>query len=183
MRAAQLTNELVAAGYNRKVLQEVLAVQTVTLKVKRLPNCRDLPRYATPGSAGMDLTAAIEGKVTLEPGKRFAMPTGIMLEIPPGYEGQVRPRSGLAAKAGISLTNCVGTVDSDYRGEVKVLLINHGDQAYTFEPGERIAQLLITPVPRVELIEVEELADSAERGEGGFGSTGRGTLTAAASKN
>lgn len=156
-------------------------MHTVTLKVKRLPNCRDLPRYATPGSAGMDLTAAIDTKYRLEPGKRFAMPTGIIVEIPPGYEGQLRPRSGLAAKAGISLTNCVGTIDSDYRGEVKVLLINHGEETYTFEPGERVAQLLVTPVPRVEIVEVEEVSETAERGEGGFGSTGRGLLAASKS--
>lgn len=152
----------------------------VTLKVKRLPHCRDLPRYATPGAAGMDLTAAIGEKLTLEPGKRVGIPTGLVLEIPVGYEGQVRPRSGLAAKAGISLTNCVGTIDSDYRGEVVVLAINHGETAYTFEPGERIAQLLITPVPRVEVVEVEEI-NSSERGEGGFGSTGRQMLSAPAS--
>lgn len=152
-------------------------VDKVTLKVKRLPHCKDLPRYATPGSAGMDLTAAIEKPYTLEAGQRFAMPTGIIVEIPQYYEGQVRPRSGLAFKAGISLTNCVGTIDSDYRGEVKVLLINHGQAAYTFEPGERIAQLLVTPVPVVDIVEVDELSDSAERGAGGFGSTGRSVLT------
>ena len=151
----------------------------VKLKVKRLPHCRDLPKYATSGSAGMDLTAAIEAPLTLQPGTRTGIPTGLVIEIPPGYEGQVRPRSGLAAKAGISLTNCVGTIDSDYRGEVCVLLINHGQDAYTFEPGERIAQLLITPVPYVEILEVEELSKPAERGEGGFGSTGRTTLTQA----
>ncbi len=151
----------------------------VTLRVKRLPHCRELPRYATPGSAGLDLTAALDGNYTLEPGRRFAMPTGIICEIPPGYEGQVRPRSGLAAKAGISLTNCVGTIDSDYRGEVKVLLINHGDVPYTFEPGERIAQLLITPVPQVEVIEIDDVSETVERGSGGFGSTGRGILNSA----
>ncbi|MBX9687996.1 MAG: dUTP diphosphatase [Candidatus Obscuribacterales bacterium] len=153
-------------------------VEHVSLKVKRLPHCKDLPRYATPGSAGMDLTAAIEEPYTLEAGKRYAMPTGLIVEIPPNYEGQVRPRSGLAFKAGISLTNCVGTIDSDYRGEVKVLLINHGETAYTFEPGERIAQLLVTPVPIVEIQEVDELNESEERGAGGFGSTGRGVLAA-----
>lgn len=156
--------------------------EKVTVKVKRLPHCKDLPRYATPGSAGMDLTAAIDAPFTLEPGKRYAMPTGIILEIPPHYEGQVRPRSGLAFKAGISLTNCVGTIDSDYRGEVKVLLINHGESAYTFEPGERIAQLLVTPVPVIDLVECEELSDTQERGAGGFGSTGRIELSAAANK-
>lgn len=152
-------------------------VDNVTLKVKRLPHCKDLPRYATPGSAGMDLTAAIEKPFILEAGQRYAMPTGIIVEIPEHYEGQVRPRSGLAFKAGISLTNCVGTIDSDYRGEVKVLLINHGNAAYTFEPGERIAQLLVTPVPVVNIVEVEDLSESAERGAGGFGSTGRAALT------
>ena len=149
----------------------------VTLKVKRLPHCKDLPRYATPGSAGMDLTAAIDKPLTLEAGKRVGVPTGIVLEIPPGYEGQMRPRSGLAAKAGIALSNCVGTIDSDYRGEVVALLINHGEEAYTFQPGERICQLLITPVPRVEIVEVEE-TNQSERGECGFGSTGRQMLGA-----
>ncbi len=153
-------------------------MEPVTLKVKRLAHARDLPRYATPGAAGMDLTAAIERPLTLNAGKRIAIPTGLVLEIPAGYEGQVRPRSGLAAKAGISLTNCVGTIDSDYRGEVCVLAINHGEQAYTFEPGERIAQLLLMPVPRVEIVEVEDTNES-ERGAGGFGSTGRTTIGAA----
>jgi dUTP pyrophosphatase len=144
-------------------------MDVIKLKVKRLPHCRDLPRYATPGSAGMDLTAAIDKPLTLEAGKRIGVPTGIIIEIPVGYEGQVRPRSGLAAKFGLSLTNCVGTIDSDYRGEVVALIINHGDEPYTFEPGERIAQLLITPVPRVEVIEVDEVSDTKERGAGGFG--------------
>jgi dUTP pyrophosphatase len=152
-------------------------MDVIKLKVKRLPHCRDLPRYATPGSAGMDLTAAIDKPLTLEAGKRIGVPTGIIIEIPVGYEGQVRPRSGLAAKFGLSLTNCVGTIDSDYRGEVVALIINHGDEPYTFEPGERIAQLLITPVPRVEVIEVDEVSDTKERGAGGFGSTGKSMLT------
>lgn len=151
----------------------------LTLKVKRLPNCRNLPQYATPGSAAMDLTAGIDTPYTLEPGKRHAIPTGIIIEIPVGFEGQVRPRSGLAAKAGISLTNCVGTIDSDYRGEVAVLLINHGENPYTIEPGERIAQLLLSPVPPVEVVEVTELSSGGERGAGGFGSTGRKELSSA----
>lgn len=129
----------------------------------------------------MDLFAAIDKAVTIEPGKRASVPTGIILEIPAGYEGQVRPRSGLAAKAGLSLTNCVGTIDSDYRGEVAVLLINHGDKLYSIEPGERVAQLLITPVPRVELVETEELSATEERGTGGFGSTGRTELVSTVS--
>ncbi|MFA6209984.1 MAG: dUTP diphosphatase [Candidatus Obscuribacterales bacterium] len=148
-------------------------VGKVTLKVKRLPHCKAMPKYATSGSAGLDLTNALAEAVTLQPGERCRIPIGIIVEIPPGYEGQVRPRSGLADKAGISLTNCVGTIDSDYRGEVQVLVVNHGQKPYTFEPGERIAQLLVTPVPEVEVVEVEELSDSAERGAGGFGSTGR----------
>ena len=151
-------------------------VEPVILKVKRLPHGRDLPRYATSGSAGMDLTAAIDEPYTLAAGERYAMPTGIIIEVPPHYEGQLRARSGLAFKAGITLTNGVGTIDSDYRGEVKVLLINHGQTAYTFEPGERIAQLLVLPVPQVQVVEVDELTDSCERGAGGFGSTGRSQL-------
>lgn len=156
-------------------------MEPIKLRVKRLAHCKDLPRYATPGAAGMDLTAAIEKRMVLEAGKRVGIPTGIIVEIPPGYEGQVRPRSGLAARAGISLTNCVGTIDSDYRGEVVVLAINHGDESYTFEPGERIAQLLLMPVPPVEIVEVDEI-NSSERGEGGFGSTGRTMLGASAAK-
>lgn len=149
------------------------AREEVLLKIKKLPHCVSLPSYATAGSAGMDLTAAIKEPITLPSGSRRRIPCGISLEIPQGYEGQVRPRSGLADKAGISLTNCVGTIDSDYRGEVQVLIINHGENAYTFEPGERIAQLVIMPVPMVKVEVVDELAESKERGEGGFGSTGK----------
>jgi dUTP pyrophosphatase len=130
----------------------------------------------------MDLTAAISEPLVLEGGKRTRIPTGIIVQIPEGYEGQVRPRSGLADKAGISLTNCVGTIDSDYRGEVLVLVINHSDVPYTFEPGERIAQMLITPVPKVEIVEVDEVDDGNERGAGGFGSTGKTLLTSERSK-
>ncbi len=148
-------------------------MEKIVLKVKRLAHCRALPKYATSGSAGMDLTAAIEEPFTLESRKHGRIPTGIIVEIPPGYEGQVRPRSGLAARAAISLTNCVGTIDSDYRGEIILLVINHGEQAYSFEPGERVAQLIITPVPQVELIEVDEVDAGGQRGIAGFGSTGR----------
>jgi len=153
---------------------------SLTLRVKRLPHCHDLPRYATDGAAGLDLTAAIAEPLTLEPGMRAGIPTGLILEIPQGYEGQVRPRSGLAARAGISLTNCVGTIDSDYRGEVVVLAINHGQERYSFKPGERIAQLVIMPVPRVEVVEVtdDDELRATERGAGGFGSTGREALAA-----
>ncbi len=156
-------------------------MEVIQLKVKRLAHCRDLPRYATSGSAGLDLTAAISEQLTLDPGRRTAIPTGIVLEIPAGYEGQIRPRSGLAAKAGVTLTNCVGTVDSDYRGEVKVLVINLGQLPYRFEPGERIAQLVVMPVPQVEVIECAELSLPDQRGAGGFGSTGRLAFATAAS--
>ena len=148
-------------------------INTVQIKIKRLPHCYALPKCATTGAAGMDLTAAISQPLTLDPGQRTGIPAGIILEIPPGYEGQVRARSGLAARAGLALTNGVGTIDSDYRGEVIVLIVNLGDKPYTFEPGERIAQLLITPVPQVEIVEVDNLSESTHRGAGGFGSTGR----------
>jgi dUTP pyrophosphatase len=114
--------------------------------------------------------------LTLPGGKRTRIPTGIIVEIPQDYEGQVRPRSGLADRAGISLTNCVGTIDSDYRGEVIVLVINHSDEPYTFQPQERIAQLVLIAVPKVTLLEIEEVDHNNERGAGGFGSTGRVTL-------
>lgn len=151
--------------------------EVIKLRVKKLPHCKSLPSYATPGSAGLDLSAAISEPVVLKPGERMKMPTGIQVEIPVRHQGQVVPRSGLAAKAGISLTNCVGTIDSDYRGEVMVLLINHSDESYTFEPGERIAQLVVMPIPYVEVEEVDELAPSEIRGAGGFGSTGKGSCT------
>jgi dUTP pyrophosphatase len=146
-------------------------MDTIALKVKRLPHCHAMPAYASQGAAGMDLSAAIDDEVTLEAGARMRIPTGIEIEVPPGFQGQVVPRSGLADRAGISLTNCVGTIDSDYRGEVQVLLINHGSAPYTFKRGERIAQLVLIPIPRVEVLAVEELSQSV-RDRGGFGSTG-----------
>ncbi len=152
-------------------------MEPVTLKIKKLPNCQALPQYATSGSAGLDLTAALTEPLTFAAGARGRVPTGIVVEIPEGFEGQVRPRSGLADKAGLSLTNCVGTIDSDYRGEVIALVINHGDKPYTIEPGERIAQLVIMPVPRVEIVEVEEVSDGNQRGDKGFGSSGRTAWT------
>ena len=130
-----------------------------------------LPAYASHGSAGADVRAFLESPVSLEPGERFLVPTGISLEIPAGYEGQIRPRSGLAAKCGITVLNSPGTIDSDYRGEIKVVLINLGDARYTIEPGARIAQLIIAPVSRVDFVSTDSLASSL-RGEGGFGSTG-----------
>ena len=129
------------------------------------------PAYMTAGAAGMDLASAAPESVTMGPGQRVAVPTGLVLEIPAGYEGQVRPRSGLARKHGVTLTNAPGTIDSDYRGEVVVLLVNLGQEAHTIAPGDRIAQLVIAPVTRVALVEAEALSDT-ERGEGGFGHTG-----------
>lgn len=130
----------------------------------------DLPRYETAGAAGLDLRA--DEPFALAPGERRLVPTGLALEIPPGHEGQVRPRSGLAVRHGIALVNAPGTIDSDYRGEVQVLLVNLGQAPVTFARGERIAQLVIAPVTRAELELVEDLS-ATDRGAGGFGSTGR----------
>lgn len=130
----------------------------------------ELPRYETSGSAGLDLRA--DEPFTLAAGERRLVPTGLAVEIPPGHEGQVRARSGLAVRHGVALVNAPGTIDSDYRGEVKVILVNLGQDAVSFARGDRIAQLVIAPVARVEVELVEDLADS-HRGAGGFGSTGQ----------
>jgi dUTP pyrophosphatase len=141
----------------------------------RLPHGEglQLPAYETPGSAGMDIRAAVpEGQpVSIRPGKRALIPSGFIFEIPPGFEVQVRPRSGLALKNGITCLNTPGTVDSDYRGEVQVLLINHGDERFVVERGMRIAQLVVAPVVQA-VVEERELASMTDRGAGGFGSTG-----------
>ncbi len=130
-----------------------------------------LPSYATSGAAGMDLRAAVTEPVALAPGERKAIPTGIAIALPAGYECQIRPRSGLAIRHGISMVNAPGTVDEDYRGEIHVLLINHGNEPYTIERGSRIGQAVIARYERIEWQEVEALAES-DRGEAGFGSTG-----------
>lgn len=130
-----------------------------------------VPEYASVHASGADLKADIAEPVELPPGERALIPTGVRLQIPEGYEGQVRPRSGLAAKHGLTVLNSPGTIDSDYRGEIKVILYNSGKSAYTIEPSSRIAQLVFAPVVRAEFIQLEELEDS-ERGGGGFGSTG-----------
>jgi len=145
----------------------------VKIKVKRLPHAEGLPlpSYATSHSSGLDLRAAVEKPVRIKPGERVLIPTGLIIEIPEGYEGQVRPRSGLAWKKGLTVLNAPGTIDADYRGEVKVILINLGNEEVVIERGERIAQLVIAPVQRVEVVEVEEVSQT-QRGEGGFGSTG-----------
>jgi dUTP pyrophosphatase len=143
--------------------------------IRRLPAARDLPlpSQASPGSAGLDLRAAVDGELVLRPGERLLVPTGVVLEIPPGWEGQVRPRSGLALRHGLSIVNAPGTIDSDYRGEVGVILINLGDAPCTLKRGDRIAQLVISRVETVEWEETDTLEGSG-RGDGGFGSTGRG---------
>jgi dUTP pyrophosphatase len=130
----------------------------------------ELPRYMSEGAAGMDLRA--DEAVALAPGERRLVPTGIAVAIPPGFEGQVRPRSGLALKLGLGMPNAPGTIDSDYRGEVGVILVNWGSDPVRLERGERIAQLVVAPVTRAELVPVTELPDTS-RGGGGFGSTGR----------
>ena len=143
----------------------------VPVLVKRLPHGEGLalPAYATDGAAGMDVLAAED--VTLEPGARHAVATGLALAIPPGYEIQVRPRSGLALKHGVTVPNTPGTIDSDYRGELKVIMINHGAEDFAIRRGDRVAQLVLAPVTRAGWMEVEHLDETA-RGEGGFGSTG-----------
>ncbi|MGJ3231944.1 MAG: dUTP diphosphatase [Oceanicaulis sp.] len=146
------------------------------LKVKPLAHFEglELPRYETAGAAGMDLRAALPEAepVVLEPGEWRLIPTGLSIALPDGFEAQIRPRSGLAARHAIGCVNAPGTVDSDYRGEIKVNLINHGREPFTIQRGERIAQMVIAPVTRIDWEEVADL-DDTERGGGGFGSTGR----------
>ena len=147
---------------------------TVNVRVRRLPHAEGLPlpTYATTGAAGADLCAAVDAEIVIEPGSRCAVPTGLVVEIPDGFEAQVRPRSGLAFRRGLTIINAPGTVDSDYRGELKVLLVNT-DPTTPFEitRGERIAQLVVQQVEQITFVEVEELPGS-DRGSGGFGSTG-----------
>jgi len=147
----------------------------ITVRVRRVrahPEPLPLPRYESELAAGLDLRADIDGELAVGPLTRVAVPTGLALAVPPGYEAQVRPRSGLALRHGITLLNSPGTVDADYRGEVKVVLINLSQEPFTLRRGERIAQLVVAPVSRATLVELEVL-DTTERGEGGFGSTGR----------
>lgn len=141
--------------------------------VERMPTARDLPlpSYSTEGSAGMDLRAAVTDPVTLKPGARQLIPTGIRIAIPEGYEGQVRARSGLALKRGLGMVNAPGTIDADYRGEIGVILINWSEEPQTVTRGERIAQLVISPIARAEITETDLLSDT-KRGDGGFGHTG-----------
>lgn len=158
-----------------------MTARNLQVAVKRLPHAEGLalPAYATPDSAGLDLQAAISEPVTLQPGERRLVPTGLAIAVPPGFEAQIRPRSGLALKHGVTVLNAPGTVDADYRGEVGVVLINHGDQPFTIHRGERIAQMIVAAYARVAWNEMAELPQT-QRGAGGFGSTGSHALPDAA---
>ena len=143
----------------------------IPLRVRKKDPLVALPRYESPGAAGMDLRAFIGSDIAIPPMGRAKIPTGLFVEVPQGYEAQVRPRSGLAVKWGITVLNAPGTIDSDYRGEVEVILVNLGEDPFTVKNGERIAQMVISPVARAALSEAELLSET-ERGAGGFGSTG-----------
>ena len=154
-------------------MRKRIAMNTVKIDFVREPEAHDLPapQVATPESAGADLRAALPATITIQPGQFVPVSTGLRLRIPSGYEGQIRPRSGLAARHGITCLNTPGTIDADYRGIVKVLLINHGPEPFVINHGDRIAQLIIAPVTRGEFIPVDTL-DDTHRGDGGFGHTG-----------
>lgn len=149
--------------------------ETVEIKIKRISNEFSdvpLPAYATEGSAGMDIRAAVKDELIIEPGKVSLVPTNLSVEIPKGYEIQVRPRSGLAANHFVGILNSPGTIDSDYRGEIKIILMNFGDKPFTIHKGDRIAQLVVSKVYSAKIVEAENL-NSSRRGEGGFGHTGK----------
>ena len=143
----------------------------IKILIKRLSKEISLPKYETAGSSGMDLAANIVDNINVDPGKTAIIPTGLALSVPKGFEVQIRPRSGLAAKQKISVLNTPGTIDSDYRGEIKVILINLGQKSFIVEKGLRIAQMVVCPVVQAQIKEVEDLNET-ERGKGGFGSTG-----------
>jgi len=148
-------------------------LERIEIKVKRVNGNHDiaLPRYESEGSSGMDIRAYVEEPVLLKPGEIRLIPTGLAVSIPPGYEGQIRPRSGLALKHGIGMANSPGTIDSDYRGEIGIIVINWGQDVFTISRGDRIAQMVIAKVYPADIIDVEDL-DSTQRGEGGFGHSG-----------
>jgi dUTP pyrophosphatase len=145
----------------------------VTLRVKRLDGNKDmaLPSYETDGASGLDLRAAVDGELTLHPGEISLVPTGLAISLPLGYEAQIRPRSGLALKHGVGMVNTPGTIDSDYRGEIGLVLINWGKSPFVIKRGDRIAQMVVTRVSRAQVLEVDRL-ETTERGEGGFGHSG-----------
>ena len=167
MKPKAIPTKRAAAGARRR------GSTAVSVPILRLPGNHDLPlpEVATAGSAGVDLRAAVRGPVTLDPGRRALIPTGFAVALPRGYEGQVRPRSGLALLEGLTLLNAPGTIDPDYRGEIAVVAINLGQEAVTIRRGDRIAQLVISPVPEVRFVAVADLPPSG-RGPGGFGHTG-----------
>ena len=143
----------------------------IKIQIKKLSDSVSIPRYETSGSSGMDIAAHIDKNIIINPGEKAFISTGFSIAIPKGYEVQIRPRSGLAAKKNITVLNTPGTIDADYRGEIKVILINHGKEKFVIENGERIAQMVVSPVIQVNFEEVKKLSDT-ERGSGGFGSTG-----------
>ena len=143
----------------------------IKIQIKKVSTSVSIPKYETSGSSGMDVAAYIEKNITISPGEKALVPTGFSVSIPLGYEIQIRPRSGLAAKKNITVLNTPGTIDADYRGEIKVILINLGKEKFIIKNGERIAQMIVCPVVQADLKEVKELSDTA-RGSGGFGSTG-----------
>ncbi|MBI4558919.1 MAG: dUTP diphosphatase [Candidatus Hydrogenedentes bacterium] len=147
----------------------------VVVQITREPGCEDLPlpAYETDHAAGMDLRAALQEPLTLTPGQRTLVPTGLRIALPPGYEAQIRPRSGLAIRHGIAMVNSPGTIDADYRGEIRIILINLGTEPFTIQRGDRIAQMVIAPVIRIQW-ELVETLQATSRGDGGFGSTGTG---------
>jgi dUTP pyrophosphatase len=149
--------------------------ERLDLQVVRVHPHAALPRYASEGAAGLDLVAALDAPLVLGSLERAAVPTGLVIGLPPGHEGQVRPRSGLASRHGLTVVNAPGTIDEDYRGEVAVLLVNLGREPVTIQPGDRIAQLVVAPVSRVGIVERADVGElgSTERGAGGFGSTGK----------
>jgi dUTP pyrophosphatase len=149
-------------------------LETVTVKIYRIDQSTsdvDLPAYATPGSAGMDVRAAVSDTVVIEPGTAELIPTGLIIELPAGYEAQIRPRSGLAIKYRIGILNAPGTIDSDYRGELKIILMNFGDRPYAVHRGDRIAQMIVAPYVKVRWERVDAVRET-DRGAGGFGHTG-----------
>lgn len=148
-------------------------MRMLKVKIKKLDHARDLalPEYATAGSSGVDLLAAVRDSIKIMPGEFVSVPTGLCMELPAGYEAQVRPRSGLAKNFGITVLNAPGTIDSDYRGEIQVILINLGKEPFTIKRGDRIAQMVFSAVEKAEIIEVAELSPT-KRGENGFGHTG-----------
>lgn len=157
----------------RKPFDSDSEASCLSVRIRRLPHGADLglPAYATAHAAGMDLLASVDGPVTIAAGESSLVPTGIAIALPPGFEAQIRPRSGLAAKNAVTVLNAPGTIDADYRGEIKAILINHGKADFIIERGMRIAQMIVAPVTRVAWTETDDLDETA-RGAGGFGSTG-----------